>query len=68
MLLKIKPEATDLQTDQWAELIEVVGGNLRVKLTGADQTCLVAPAEIIGVQIADGLAIGFDVSSVWRMK
>lgn len=46
----------------------VVGGNIRVQLSGSDETCLIAPAEIIGVRLGDGLAIGFDVARVWRTK
>lgn len=66
MLVKIKSAATDMEMDQWAEVLELAGGMVKVRLSGCDVECLVSPDEVIGLQLGKGLAIGFEVAQIFR--
>ena len=68
MILWAKKEAVGMPCNQRVELLEVVAGNLRVKLLGTDEIALLAPDEVCGVEFDDTCSVSFDVRGTMRRQ
>ncbi len=66
MILWAKAQAVGAKVDQRVELIEVVGGNIRVRLCGTDEIALIAASEVSGLEYDETSTIRFKVTRTER--
>jgi len=66
MIVWITKEAAGMPCNQRAEVLEVVGGFLRVKLCGGKEVVLVAPSETCGVEFSEELSLDYKATITRR--
>ena len=66
VIIIIKAATCGMICDQRAELIEVVGGYIRVKLCGTHEIILVSPDETCGVEFNQNLSVKYQVTQTKR--
>lgn len=68
MIVWIKADVISAHCNQRAELLETVGGNLRVRICNTNQIALVSPDETCGVEFSDNIAVAFQTTGVCRHR
>lgn len=68
MIVWVMGQVVGCSSNQRAELLETVAGNLRVRICGTNQIALISPDETCGVEFSDSVAIAFQPAGICRHR
>ena len=68
MIVWVVGDVIGAKGNQRAELLEIVAGNLRLRICGTNEIALISPDETCGVEFSDSVAIAFQPTGICRHR